>query len=176
MTGNPLELFRKFFGAVRAIFWLWGSFLAPDLEMKSVIAREFLQGIDTSLAVATSGLRTNLLLQEPPPFEKPPHSIFPDTCPAFRKYYLRTIVKPLWPRTPTTPKKHRMSKNRRKVDLKSAKVSLKKGYFGRFKCYILCLAMLVLNQRYFASEGGRRHRGFTIVLNITEKIQENLSL
>ena len=30
MTGNPLELFRKFFGAVRAIFWLWGSFLAPD--------------------------------------------------------------------------------------------------------------------------------------------------
>ena len=30
MTGNPLELFRKFFGAVRAIFWLCGSFLAPD--------------------------------------------------------------------------------------------------------------------------------------------------
>ena len=30
MTGNPLELFRKFFGAVRVIFWLWGSFLAPD--------------------------------------------------------------------------------------------------------------------------------------------------
>ena len=32
MTGNPLELFRKFFGAVRAIFWLWGSFLAPNLR------------------------------------------------------------------------------------------------------------------------------------------------
>ena len=31
MTGNPLELFRKFFGAVRAIFWLCGSFLAPKL-------------------------------------------------------------------------------------------------------------------------------------------------
>ena len=30
MTNNPLELFREFFGAVRAIFWLWGSFLAPD--------------------------------------------------------------------------------------------------------------------------------------------------
>ena len=30
MTGNPLELFRKFFGAVLAIFWFWGSFLAPD--------------------------------------------------------------------------------------------------------------------------------------------------
>ena len=28
---NPLELFRKLFGAVRAIFWLCGSFLAPDL-------------------------------------------------------------------------------------------------------------------------------------------------
>ena len=31
MTGNPLELFRKFFGAVRAIFWLCEPFLAPDL-------------------------------------------------------------------------------------------------------------------------------------------------
>ena len=31
MTGTPLELFRKFFGAVRAIFGLWGSFLAPDV-------------------------------------------------------------------------------------------------------------------------------------------------
>ena len=30
MTGNPLEMFRKFFGAVRAIFWLCGSFLAPE--------------------------------------------------------------------------------------------------------------------------------------------------
>ena len=30
MTGNTLELFRNFFGAVRTIFWLWGSFLGPD--------------------------------------------------------------------------------------------------------------------------------------------------
>ena len=29
MSNNPLELFRKFFGAVRANFWLCGSFLAP---------------------------------------------------------------------------------------------------------------------------------------------------
>ena len=29
MTGNSLELFRKFFGAVRAIVWFCGSFLAP---------------------------------------------------------------------------------------------------------------------------------------------------
>ena len=34
MTGNPLELFRKFFGAVRAIFWLWGSFWAPDFSQQ----------------------------------------------------------------------------------------------------------------------------------------------
>ena len=27
---NPLGLFRKFFGALRAIFWLCGSFWAPD--------------------------------------------------------------------------------------------------------------------------------------------------
>ena len=30
ITGNPLELFRKFFGAVRAIFWLWGSLGGPE--------------------------------------------------------------------------------------------------------------------------------------------------
>ena len=30
MTGKPLGLFRKFFGAVRAIFWHCGSFLSPD--------------------------------------------------------------------------------------------------------------------------------------------------
>ena len=31
--GSALELFRKFFAAVRAIFWLWGSFsaLGPNL-------------------------------------------------------------------------------------------------------------------------------------------------
>ena len=38
---------------------------------KSVIAREFLLQIDTSLAIATSGLRTNLLFEKPP-FRKPP--------------------------------------------------------------------------------------------------------
>ena len=32
MTNNPLELFRKFFGAVRANFWPCGSFLAPDIR------------------------------------------------------------------------------------------------------------------------------------------------
>ena len=32
ITGNPLEWSRKFFGAVRAIFWFCGSFLAPDLS------------------------------------------------------------------------------------------------------------------------------------------------
>ena len=31
LLGSALELFSKFFGAVRAIFWLWGSFLAPDV-------------------------------------------------------------------------------------------------------------------------------------------------
>ena len=30
MTGNPLELFGKFFGAVRAIFWFCEPFLAPE--------------------------------------------------------------------------------------------------------------------------------------------------
>ena len=31
LLGSDLELFRKFFGAVRAMFWLWGSFWALDL-------------------------------------------------------------------------------------------------------------------------------------------------
>ena len=42
MTGNPLELFRKLFGAVRAIFWalaLWGSFVAPNVDFSSVQTR-----------------------------------------------------------------------------------------------------------------------------------------
>ena len=30
LLGRAFEWFRKFFGAVRAIFWLRGSFLAPD--------------------------------------------------------------------------------------------------------------------------------------------------
>ena len=31
--GNTLDVFRKFFGAVRAMFWLSGSFLAPDSSL-----------------------------------------------------------------------------------------------------------------------------------------------
>ena len=30
--GSALEFFRRLFGAVRVIFWLWGSFLAPDIS------------------------------------------------------------------------------------------------------------------------------------------------
>ena len=35
LLGSDLELFRKFFRAVRATFWLWVSFLAPDLPQSS---------------------------------------------------------------------------------------------------------------------------------------------
>ena len=52
------------------------------------MAREFLLKIDTSLAIATSGLRTNLLLKNPPS-ENPP-SDFPKKL--FQKYLLRTHV------------------------------------------------------------------------------------
>ena len=48
---------------------------------KSVIARELLLKIDTTLAIATTGLRTNLLF-EIPPLPKPPHLIFPNFGPA----------------------------------------------------------------------------------------------
>ena len=44
---------------------------------KSVIAWEFLLKIDTSLAIATSGLRTNLLFEKPLP--KTPHLILPSS-------------------------------------------------------------------------------------------------
>ena len=37
MTGSPLKLFRKFFGAVRTIFWLWGSSWAPYKHFRSRI-------------------------------------------------------------------------------------------------------------------------------------------
>ena len=30
LLGNALELLRKFFGVVRVIFWLCGSFLVPE--------------------------------------------------------------------------------------------------------------------------------------------------
>ena len=30
LLGSALESFRKFFGALRAIFWFWGSFLVHD--------------------------------------------------------------------------------------------------------------------------------------------------
>ena len=33
MTREPLELFRKFFGAVRAVLWLCESFSPPDLSL-----------------------------------------------------------------------------------------------------------------------------------------------
>ena len=32
LLGSALKSFRKFFGAVRAIFWLWGSFLGPGFQ------------------------------------------------------------------------------------------------------------------------------------------------
>ena len=40
LLGSAVKLFRKFFGAVRAILWLWGSFLALELN-----AREFRESI-----------------------------------------------------------------------------------------------------------------------------------
>ena len=74
---------------------------------------------------------------------------------------LRTIVKPLWPTTPKTQKKAKMTQDRKIVALKLPKISLSKGYFGQFKGYILCSGNL---RGFFASEGGSCHRGFTIVL------------
>ena len=78
---------------------------------------------------------------------------------------IRTIVKPLWPRTPTTPQKQKNIKWARiagKWPLNWPPTSrLIRDILGRFKGYILCLGMLVLNRRIFASEGGSRHRSFT---------------
>ena len=52
-----------------------GFQIVEHAAWKSVIAREFLLKIDTSLAIATSGLRTNLLFDKPlsenPPFDFP---------------------------------------------------------------------------------------------------------
>ena len=35
LLGSALKLFRRFFGTVRAIFWVWGSFLAPEVFLSS---------------------------------------------------------------------------------------------------------------------------------------------
>ena len=48
MTGNPLGLFRKFFGAVRANFWLCGSFLAPENCCESPKGQQGQIGTDES--------------------------------------------------------------------------------------------------------------------------------
>ena len=45
---------------------------------KSAMAREFLPKIDTSHAIATSGLRTTNLLMQEPPFRKPPIQYSPE--------------------------------------------------------------------------------------------------
>ena len=37
LLGGALELFRKFFGAVRAILWLWGSSLALESCMRRLL-------------------------------------------------------------------------------------------------------------------------------------------
>ena len=85
-----------------------------------------------------------------------------------RKASLRTIVKPLWPTTPKTQKKAKMTQDCKNVALKLPKISLKwpkialsEGYFRQFKGYILCSGNV---GGFFASEGGSCHRGFTIVL------------
>ena len=36
LLGSALELFRKLFGAVRAILWLWGSVLALEFVQKII--------------------------------------------------------------------------------------------------------------------------------------------
>ena len=57
MTGNPLELFRKFFGAVRAIFWLWGSFLAPDWWVGQPILGDGPDNLDRDMLAGFKGFK-----------------------------------------------------------------------------------------------------------------------
>ena len=58
---------------------------------KSVIAREFLLKVDTSLAIATSGLRTNLLF-EIPPFRKPPIQFSREEAPSVYKFRFANVL------------------------------------------------------------------------------------
>ena len=64
MTGSPLEFFRKFFGAVRALFWLWGSFLAPEIlqldERVSRTAGKLLVQIENELLASTEEGLSNI--------------------------------------------------------------------------------------------------------------------
>ena len=47
LLGSALELFRKFFGAVCAIYWLWGSSLAPE-TVTLCLERSFGKGMRRS--------------------------------------------------------------------------------------------------------------------------------
>ena len=47
LLGSALDLFRKFFGTVRAIFWVWGSFLAPDLILGMTLAVIAMWNVET---------------------------------------------------------------------------------------------------------------------------------
>ena len=53
MTGSPLELFRKFFGAVRANFWFCGSFLAPEKFFRPKLFRGRLRGMSMPKCLKT---------------------------------------------------------------------------------------------------------------------------
>ena len=79
----------------------------------------------------------------------------------FGHFLVWTIVKPLWPTTPKTQKKAKMTQDCKNTALKLPKMSLSKGYFGQFKGYILCSGNF---GGFFCSEGVSCHRGFTIVL------------
>ena len=69
----------------------------------------------------------------------------------------RLIVMPLWPTTHKTQKKAKMIQwGCKNVALKLAQISLRKGYFGQFKGYILCSGNV---GGFFASEGWKLLQG-----------------
>ena len=76
---------------------------------------------------------------------------------------LRTIVKPLWPRTPTTPrktsKKYFLSKDRRKVALKSPKYPLIRDILGDLRATFFVWEMLVVDRRVFRFRGWKSPQG-----------------
>ena len=68
---------------------------------KSAIAREFLLKIDTSLAIATSGLKTNLLFEKPPS-ENPPFD-FPEKWGIPERWFGRGCKRSFGPRERKAP-------------------------------------------------------------------------
>ena len=81
MTGNPRELFRKFFGAVRAIIWLCGSFFGSRNKLPFMILIR-----DKELKHGNGNVQPNVRANNSGPFEGTAHEMWGFEANRVRKF------------------------------------------------------------------------------------------